>query len=118
MGVGARRGPSVTTPARGEVYLCALDPAIGSEIRKTRPVLVVSPDELNEHWPSCLVAPMTTGSHPYPFRISCTFEGTEGHVVVDQIRAVDTARLVRRLGRLSPSTMAQVLAVAREMFAE
>ena len=108
----------MTTPARGEVHLCVLDPAIGSEIRKTRPVLVVSPDELNEHWRSCLVAPMTTGSHPYPFRVACAFGGTDGHVVVDQIRAVDTTRLVRRLGRLSPSAMSRVLAVAREMFAE
>ncbi len=108
----------MTTPARGELHLCVLDPTIGSEIRKTRPVLVVSPDELNEHWSSCLVAPMTTGSHPYPFRVGCTFDGTNGHVVVDQIRAVDRTRLVRRLGRLSPSAMSRVLAVAREMFAD
>ena len=108
----------MTTPARGEVHLCVLDPAIGSEIRKTRPVLVVSPDELNEHWRSCLVAPMTTGAHPYPFRVACAFGGADGHVAVDQIRAVDTTRLVRRLGRLSPSAMSRVLALAREMFAE
>lgn len=116
--MGTRRKSNVTTPARGEVHLCALDPAVGSEIRKTRPVLIVSPDELNEHWRSYLVAPMTTGGHPYPFRVACTFDGTSGHVVVDQIRAVDRSRLVRRLGRLPPSAMSQVLSVAREMFAE
>ena len=108
----------MTFPKRGDVYLCELDPAVGSEIRKTRPALVVSPDELNEHWSTCLIAPMTTGGHPYPFRVSCKFRNTSGHVVVDQIRAVDAARLVRRLGKLSPSSTAQVLAVAREMFAD
>ena len=105
-------------PRRGDVYLCELDPTIGSEIRKTRPALVVSPNELNEHWSSCLIAPMTAGGHPYPFRVACQFRGTRGYVVVDQIRAVDTSRLVQRLGRLSPSTTAQVLEVAREMFAD
>ena len=105
------------TARRGDVYLCSLDPTIGSEIRKTRPAVVISPDELNEHWPSCLVAPMTTGSRQYPFRVACRFDGVSGHVVLDQIRAVDTARLVRKLGRLSAPTTAKVLAVAREMFA-
>ncbi|WP_419943685.1 type II toxin-antitoxin system PemK/MazF family toxin [Candidatus Poriferisodalis sp.] len=105
-------------PRRGDVYLCELDPVVGSEIRKTRPVLVVSPDVLNDHWRSCLVAPMTTGSHPYPFRVDCRFRGTAGHVVVDQMRAVDTARMVRKLGRLSSTATARVLAVAREMFAD
>lgn len=104
------------TPRRGEVYLCELGPTVGSEIRKTRPVLVISPDELNEYARSCLVAPMTTGEHPYPFRVACTFRGTSGHVVIDQIRAVDMSRLTRHLGRLSSSTTALVLAVAREMF--
>ena len=104
-------------PRRGDVYLCELDPTIGSEIRKTRPVLVVSPDELNDHSRSCLVAPMTTGGHPYPFRVACRFRGVSGHVVVDQMRAVDMARLTRRLGRLATSETARVLAVAREMFA-
>ncbi|MCY3967189.1 MAG: type II toxin-antitoxin system PemK/MazF family toxin [bacterium] len=116
--MGLYREQPLTFPKRGDVYLCELDPTVGSEIRKTRPALVVSPNELNEHWGTCLIAPMTTGSHPYPFRIPCTFSGTDGHVVVDQIRAVDTARLVRHLGRLSPSSMARVLSVAREMFAD
>ena len=105
-------------PRRGEVYLCELDPTVGSEMRKTRPVLVVSPDELNDHSRSCLVAPMTTGGHPYPFRVACKFRGSSGHVVVDQMRAVDMTRLTRRLGRLPTSTTARVLAVTREMFAD
>ena len=105
-------------PRRGDVYLCSLDPTVGTEIRKTRPAVVISPDDLNEHWPSCLVAPMTTGSRQYPFRVMCQFDGVSGHVVLDQMRAVDEARLVRRLGRLSAPTTAKVLAVAREMFAD
>ena len=104
-------------PRRGDVYLCELDPTIGSEMRKTRPVLVVSPDELNDHSRSCLVAPMTTGGHPYPFRVACRFRGVSGHVVIDQMQAVDITRLTRRLGRLSTPETARVLAVAREMFA-
>lgn len=106
------------TPLRGDVYLCNLGPTIGTEIRKTRPAVVISPDELNQHWPSCLVAPMTTGSRRYPFRVACRFEGVNGHVVLDQMRVVDTTRLVRRLGRLSGATTAKVLATAREMFAD
>ena len=105
-------------PRRGDVFLCGLDPTIGSEIRKTRPVLVVSPDEMNEHWRTYLVAPMTTGGHPYPFRVACQFQGVAGHVVVDQMRAVDAARFVGRLGRLSAPAVSRVLAVVREMFAE
>ena len=106
------------TPRRGDVYLCSLDPTVGSEIRKTRPAVVISPDELNEHWTSCLVAPMTTGSRRYPFRVACQFDGVRAHVVLDQVRAVDKARLVRNLGRLPAPTTARVLAVAREMFAD
>ena len=106
------------TPFRGDVYLCNLGPTIGTEIRKTRPAVVISPDELNQHWPSCLVAPLTTGSRQYPFRVACRFEGVNGHVVLDQMRTVDTTRLVRRLGRLSEATTAKVLATAREMFAD
>jgi len=106
------------TPLRGDVYLCNLGPTIGTEIRKTRPAVVISPDEFNEHWPSCLVAPMTTGGRQYPFRVACRFDGVNGHVVLDQMRAVDRTRLVRRLGRLSRPTTAKVLAVAREMFAD
>ena len=103
--------------ARGEVYLVQLDPTRGSEIRKTRPCLVVSPDELNHHLRTVIVAPMTTGGHAYPWRVRCRFQGRAGFVAIDQLRTVETERLVRRLGRLAPSSLAAVLAVLREMFA-
>jgi mRNA interferase MazF len=95
----------------------ALDPTVGREIRKTRPCVVVSPDELNAHLATVIVAPLTTGGRPYPFRVACRFQGRAGSVVLDQLRTVDTARLVRRLGRLSPSTVESALGVLREMFA-
>ena len=103
--------------SRGEVYLVALSPTRGREIRKTRPCVVVSPDELNAHMGTFIVAPLTTGSHPYPFRIACRFAGTDGHVVLDQLRTVDRERMVRRLGTLTGPTIAKVLAVLQEMFA-
>lgn len=102
---------------RGEVYLVDLNPTRGSEIRKMRPCVVVSPDELNAHLRTFIVAPLTTGGHPYPFRVACRFGGKAGSVVLDQIRAVDHERLARRLGRLAPTTTARALAVLQEMFA-
>lgn len=105
-------------PRRGEVYLVALDPTPRREIQKSRPCLVVSPDELNLHLDTFTVAPMTTGGRTYPFRVPCRFGGKEGHVVLDQLRTVDRRRLVKRLGRLGPSTVSKALAVLREMFAE
>lgn len=109
---------AVARPQRGEVYLIALDPTRGREIRKTRPCVVISPDELNEHLQTLLVAPLTTGGHPYPFRISCRFQKRKGYVVLDQLRSIDVSRLVRRLGRLSPATLRIVLRRLQEMFAE
>jgi len=103
--------------SRGEVYLVQLAPTRGSEIRKTRPCLVVSPDELNHHLRTAIVAPMTTGGHVYPWRVRCRFQGRPGFVAIDQLRTVDTERLVRRLGHLAPSTLGSVLAVLQEMFA-
>ena len=103
-------------PARGDVYLIHLDPTRGSEIRKTRPCVVVSPDELNAHLRTVIVAPMTTGGHPYPFRVGCRFQQKAGHVVLDQLRTVDTERLVRRLGALTPTTVDQILARPLELF--
>jgi len=103
---------------RGDVFLVNLDPTVGKEIRKTRPCAVVSPDELNRHLQTVIVAPMTTGGHPYPFRVSCRFQKKEGYVVLDQLRTVDVHRLVRRLGRLSPAAVANCLGVLTEMFAE
>jgi mRNA interferase MazF len=102
---------------RGEVYLVNLGPTLGGEIQKQRPCLVVSPDDLNAHLRTFIVAPMTTGGHSYPFRLPCRFQGRDGYVVLDQIRTVDRDRLVRRLGRLSPATMQAVLTVLQEMFA-
>lgn len=101
---------------RGDVFLVSLDPARGGEIQKTRPCVVVSPDELNSYLRTFIVAPLTTGGHPYPFRVSCRFEGHSGYVVIDQIRTVDRERLVRRLGKLSPSTLGRILAILQEMF--
>jgi mRNA interferase MazF len=103
---------------RGEVYLVELEPTRGSEIRKTRPCLVISPDELNAHWQTVIVAPMTTGGHAYPFRVSCRFSRRRGHVVLDQLRSVDRERFQRRLGRLSPMVVTQALVVLQEMFAQ
>ena len=101
---------------RGEVFLVDLSPTRGGEIRKTRPCVVVSPDELNVYLRTFIVAPLTTGGHPYPFRVLCRFGGRSGHVVLDQIRTVDRERLVRRLGRLAPNTLVRVLTVLQEMF--
>lgn len=102
---------------RGEVFLINLDPTRGAEIQKTRPCVVVSPDELNAHLRTVIVAPLTTGGQPSPFRVPCRFMSTSGHVVTDQLRTVDRERLVRHLGRLSPATLARVITVLQEMFA-
>ena len=102
--------------SRGDVCLVALDPTRGSEIRKTRPCLIVSPDELNENLRTVIVAPMTSGGRPYQFRVRCRFARKDGLVVIDQLRTVDRERLVKRLGSLPPETLAKVLAVLREMF--
>lgn len=109
---------ALARPQRGDVYLVALVPTRGREIRKTRPCAVVSPDELNDHLQTILVAPLTTGGHSYPFRIPCRFQRRHGHIVLDQLRAIDVGRLVRRLGKLSPVTLRSVLETLREMFSE
>ena len=103
--------------SRGDIFLVALNPTRGSEIRKTRPCVVVSPDELNAHLRTFIVAPLTTGGHPYPFRVRCRFDGEDGHVVADQLRAVDRERLVKRLGSLPETTLNQLLGVLQAMFA-
>jgi len=101
---------------RGDVFLVSLDPTRGNEIQKTRPCVIVSPDELNTSLRTYIVAPLTSGGHSYPFRVSCKFQGRSGHIVLDQIRTVDRDRLLRRLGKLSSSTLGRVLAVLQEMF--
>jgi len=103
---------------RGEVYLVALSPTRGREIRKTRPCAVVSPDELNAGMGTFIVAPLTSGSLSYPFRVACRFQGKDGHLVLDQIRTVDRERMVKRLGALSAPTLSKALAVLQDMFAE
>ena len=103
---------------RGDVHLVRLDPTLGREIRKTRPCLVVSPDELNQHLSTVMVAPMTTGGHAYPWRVACRFQNRSGFVALDQLRTIDRERLVKRLGRLSSGTTTEVLETLQEMFAE
>ena len=103
---------------RGDVHLVRLDPTLGSEIRKTRPCLVVSPDELNQHLHTVIVAPMTTGGQAYPWRVPYRFQNRSGFVVLDQLRTIDSERLVKRLGRLSAGTTTEVLDTLQEMFTE
>lgn len=102
---------------RFEVHLINLDPTIGSEIQKTRPCLIISPDEMNRFIKTVIVAPMTTQGRAYPTRVRCKFQGKQGQVVLDQIRTVDKTRLVRKLGRIEKQTQEEVLAALSEMFA-
>lgn len=106
-----------SAPRRGEVHLVRLDPTLGSEIRKTRPCVIISPDELNAHLRTAIVAPMTTGGQAYPWRVGCRFQRRSGFVALDQVRTIDTERLVKRLGRLPPDTVNAVLRGLQEMFA-
>jgi mRNA interferase MazF len=103
--------------SRFEVHLVVLDPTVGSEIRKTRPCLVVSPDELNHAISTAIVAPMTTKGRAYPTRVPCRFGSKSGQVVLDQIRTVDQSRLVKKLGRIDARTAQRVLEVLQELFA-
>ncbi|MGO1074453.1 type II toxin-antitoxin system PemK/MazF family toxin [Inquilinus sp. CA228] len=101
---------------RGEVWLIALDPTIGSEIQKTRPCLIISPPELHDHLRTVIAAPMTTGSRPAGFRVPVSFQGKTGLVLLDQIRTLDKQRLVKRLGAVSAPTLAQTLTTLRKLF--
>ena len=103
--------------SRFDVFLVRLDPTEGREIRKTRPCLVISPDEMNQHIDTVIVAPMTTKGRPYPTRVPVRFKGKPGQVVLDQIRTVDKSRLVKRLGKLDEATRVHVLALLAELFA-
>ncbi|HEV7921596.1 MAG TPA: type II toxin-antitoxin system PemK/MazF family toxin [Thermoanaerobaculia bacterium] len=102
---------------RFAVFLINLDPTVGSEIQKVRPCVVVSPDEMNRHIRTVIVAPMTTKGQPYPTRVPCRFGGKEGQIAVDQLRAVDRARLVRRVGKIGSATQSHLLATLAELFA-
>ncbi|HEY7868477.1 MAG TPA: type II toxin-antitoxin system PemK/MazF family toxin [Methylomirabilota bacterium] len=114
MGVAITRA----SRTRGEVFLVRLDPTLGSEIQKTRPCLVVSPNELNQYLRTVIVAPMTTAGRAYPWRVPCRFQRRSGFVALDQLRTVDVERLVRRLGHLGPQTVTTVLRRLQELFAQ
>ena len=101
---------------RGEIWLVELVPTVGAEIQKTRPAVIVSPPELHDWLRTAFVAPMTTGSHAAPFRVPLTFKGKRGLILPEQVRAVDKTRLVKRLGKLDPATLAQLLSVLRDTF--
>ena len=102
--------------ARFDVYLVPLDPSEGHGIRKTRPCVVISPDELNRHIRTVIVAPMTTRGRPYPTRVPVRFQRKEGQIVLDQLRTIDESRLVQRLGKISATAAQRMLAVLGEMF--
>lgn len=102
---------------RFDIYLVNLDRTIGSEIKKTRPCLIISPDEMNRYINTVIVAPMTTKGRGYPTRVGCKFKGKQGQIVLDQIRTIDKARLVRRVGRIDAEIQTKVLSVLGEMFA-
>ena len=114
--VSRSAGPSGLVVTRGEVWLAALDPTIGSEIRKTRPCLIVSPPEINDYLRTVVVAPMTTAGRSAPYRISLIFRGRAGLIVLDQICTLDRARLIRRSGAVSPETLGTTLTALREIF--
>jgi mRNA interferase MazF len=103
---------------RGDVWLVALDPTIGREIKKSRPAVVVSPNELNETLDTVIVSPMTTGSSSAPYRVPLTFEGKRGLILAEQLRAIDKQRLLRRIGRIPGKVLVETLRVYQEMFAE
>jgi len=102
---------------RGEVWLINLDPTIGSEIQKTRPCVVVSPSEMNEHLRTVIVAPMTSKGFDAPFRPRFTFQATKGRILLDQLRTVDKARFVKKLGAVSGTTQQKILMTLQEVFA-
>jgi len=103
--------------SRFDVYLTNLDPTVGSEIQKTRPCLVISPDEMNTHIRTVIVAPMTTAGKDYPTRISCTFKKKKGQIVLDQIRTIDKIRLVKKIGTIDPDTQLKVITTLQRLFA-
>jgi len=102
---------------RFDVYLINLDPTIGSEIKKTRPCLIISPDEMNRHIRTVIVAPITTQSKDYPTRVSLKFKMKKGQIVLDQIRTVDKTRLIKKLGSINPETQLEVISVLQRLFA-
>jgi mRNA interferase MazF len=104
-------------PVRGAIWLVNLDPTVGSEIRKARPCVVVSPPEIHDHLRTVIVAPMTTKSRPAPFRVPVTHQGQRGLILLDQVRTVDKLRLVKKQGAVSAKTLVNTLAALQDMFA-
>jgi len=102
---------------RFDVFLVNLDPTVGSEIRKSRPCVIISPDEMNRHISTVIIVPMTTKGRDYPTRVPCTFKKKSGWLVLDQIRTIDKSRLVHKLGRIDKQTQERVLSVLSELFA-
>ena len=102
---------------RFDVYLTNLDPTVGSEIQKTRPCLIISPDEMNRHIRTVIVAPMTTAGKDYPTRIGCIFKRKKGQIVLDQIRTIDKTRLIKNIGTLDSATQFKVISLLQQLFA-
>ena len=102
---------------RFDVYLINLDPTVGSEIQKTRPCLIISPDEMNRHIRTVIIAPMTTAGKDYPTRIKCKFKKKTGQIILDQIRTTDKTRLIKKLGKIDPETQIEVISVLQRLFA-
>jgi mRNA interferase MazF len=102
---------------RFDVFLINLDPTVGSEIQKTRPCLIISPDEMNRHIRTVIVAPMTTAGKDYPTRVPCEFRRKKGQIVLDQIRTIDKSRLVKKIGTVDPQVQAEVISTLQSMFA-
>jgi len=101
---------------RFDVYLVNLDPTVGSEIKKTRPCLIISPDEMNSYIRTIIVAPMSTGGKGYPTRVPCSFQRKKGQIVLDQIRTIDKSRLINRLGAIDAKTQLEVITVLQQLF--
>ncbi len=99
------------------VYLVNLDPTVGSEIKKTRPCLIISPNEMNHHIRTVIIAPMTTAGRDYPTRVSCTFKRKMGQIVLDQIRTIDKSRLIKKLGAINLDTQSKIISVLQRLFA-
>lgn len=101
---------------RFDIYLVCLDPTLGSVMQKTRPCLIISPDEINQHIRAIIIAPMTSTSKNYPTRVSCLFREKQGHIVLDQLRTIDKTKLIKRLGTIEPDVQAEVISVLQQMF--
>lgn len=102
---------------RFDIFLVSLDPTVGSEIQKTRPCLVISPDEMNRNIRTVIIAPMTSAKKDYPTRVPCTFKKKQGQIVLDQIRTIDKARLVKKLGTIDSNAQSEIIFVLQRLFA-